>query len=37
MIQAQVVIVGGGVMGVSLLYHLVKAGWREVFLLVLLC
>jgi len=31
--KAQVVIVGGGVMGVSLLYHLVKAGWQDVFLL----
>ncbi len=33
MTDAQVVIVGGGVMGVSLLYHLVKAGWRDVVLL----
>ena len=32
MINAQVVIVGGGVMGVSLLYHLIKAGWQDVML-----
>lgn len=30
---AQVVIVGGGVMGVSLAYHLAKAGWQDVVLL----
>lgn len=33
MINAQVVIVGGGIMGVSLLYHLSKAGWTDVVLL----
>ncbi|WP_036744572.1 FAD-dependent oxidoreductase [Paracoccus sp. N5] len=30
--QAQVVIVGGGAMGVSLLYHLVELGWSDVIL-----
>ncbi|MEE2981312.1 MAG: FAD-dependent oxidoreductase, partial [Pseudomonadota bacterium] len=30
--QARVVIVGGGVMGVSLLYHLTKSGWSDVAL-----
>lgn len=33
MTDAQVVIIGGGVMGVSLLYHLTKAGWQDVVLL----
>jgi len=32
MINAQVVIVGGGIMGVSLMYHLVKAKWQDVLL-----
>jgi dimethylglycine dehydrogenase len=32
MSDAQVVIIGGGVMGVSLLYHLTKMGWRDVIL-----
>ena len=32
MIKAQVVIIGGGAMGVSLMYHLVKAGWSDVVL-----
>ncbi|MEM9063631.1 MAG: FAD-dependent oxidoreductase [Pseudomonadota bacterium] len=32
MTEAQVVIIGGGAMGVSLLYHLTKAGWNEVIL-----
>ncbi|MFK7938036.1 MAG: FAD-dependent oxidoreductase [Roseovarius sp.] len=31
--DVQVVIIGGGVMGVSLLYHLVKNGWQDVVLL----
>ena len=31
--DARVVIVGGGVMGVSLAYHLTRRGWREVVLL----
>ena len=30
--QARVVVVGGGVVGVSILYHLVKKGWRDVVL-----
>ncbi len=30
--DAQVVIIGGGVMGVSLLYHLTKMGWQDVIL-----
>lgn len=32
MTKVQVVIIGGGAMGVSLLYHLVKAGWRDLLL-----
>lgn len=32
MTKAQVLIVGGGAMGVSLMYHLVKAGWSDVLL-----
>ncbi|MBE1282430.1 MAG: FAD-dependent oxidoreductase [Rhodobacteraceae bacterium] len=32
MTKAQVTIIGGGAMGVSLLYHLVKAGWSDVLL-----
>ncbi len=31
--QAQVVVVGGGVVGTSIAYHLVKLGWRDVVLL----
>ncbi|MGB7431747.1 MAG: FAD-dependent oxidoreductase [Ahrensia sp.] len=31
--QARVVIIGGGVVGVSTLYHLGKAGWRDCVLL----
>ena len=30
---ARVVIIGGGVVGVSALYHLAKAGWTDVILL----
>ncbi len=33
MTETQVVIIGGGVMGVSLLYHLTKLGWSDVLLL----
>jgi dimethylglycine dehydrogenase len=33
MTNAQVVIIGGGVMGVSLLYHLTKMGWHDVVLI----
>ena len=31
--QAKVVIVGGGVMGVSLLYHLALEGWTDIVLI----
>lgn len=31
--QARVVIIGGGVIGCSVLYHLTKLGWRDVVLL----
>ncbi|WVT75644.1 FAD-dependent oxidoreductase (plasmid) [Sinorhizobium chiapasense] len=31
--QAQVVIVGGGIIGCSVAYHLTKLGWRDVILL----
>lgn len=31
--DAQVLIIGGGAMGVSLMYHLVKAGWSDVVLM----
>ena len=31
--HAQVVIVGGGIMGVSLLYHLTKEDWTDVVLI----
>ena len=31
--QAQVVIVGGGIIGCSVAYHLTKLGWRDVVLL----
>ena len=30
--QARVVVIGGGVVGASVLYHLTKAGWRDVLL-----
>lgn len=30
--EAQVLIIGGGVMGVSLMYHLTKAGWTDIVL-----
>lgn len=32
MIEAQVLIIGGGAMGVSLMYHLAKAGWSDLVL-----
>lgn len=32
MSEVQVVIIGGGAMGTSLLYHLAKAGWRDIVL-----
>ena len=31
--HAKVVVVGGGVVGCSVLYHLTKAGWKDVVLL----
>lgn len=31
--QARAIVIGGGVMGCSLAYHLVKLGWRDVILL----
>ena len=31
--QAKIVVIGGGVVGVSVLYHLTKAGWRDVMLI----
>src|SRR5471030_2226856 len=31
--QARVVVIGGGVVGVSTLYHLVKKGWSDVVLI----
>ncbi len=30
--QARVVVIGGGIVGVSILYHLARAGWRDVVL-----
>jgi len=30
---AQVVVIGGGVVGASVLYHLTRAGWTDVVLL----
>ncbi len=31
--QARVVVIGGGVVGASVLYHLTKAGWQDVLLI----
>ena len=31
--DARVVVIGGGVVGVSVLYHLTRAGWRDVLLI----
>jgi len=31
--HSQVVVIGGGVVGVSVLYHLTKAGWKDVLLI----
>ncbi len=31
--QARVVVIGGGIMGVSVAYHLAKMGWKDVMLL----
>ena len=30
---ARVVVIGGGIVGCSILYHLAKAGWQDVILL----
>ena len=30
--SARVVVIGGGVVGASVLYHLTKRGWRDVVL-----
>ena len=34
--HARVVVIGGGAMGVGLLYHLAKEGWNDVMLLSLI-
>src|SRR3954453_24152913 len=31
--HAQAVVIGGGVVGASVLYHLAKAGWKDVLLI----
>ncbi len=31
--QARVVVIGGGVVGCSVLFHLAKAGWSDVMLI----
>src|ERR1700751_3997699 len=31
--QVRVAVIGGGVVGVSVLYHLTKAGWKDVLLI----
>ena len=31
--EARVVVIGGGVVGCSVLYHLTKLGWQDVVLL----
>ena len=31
--QAKVVVIGGGVVGASVLYHLTKGGWKDVLLI----
>ena len=31
--HAKVAIIGGGIMGVSLLYHLAKEGWKNLVLI----
>ena len=31
--KAQVVVIGGGVVGAGTLYHLAKKGWKEIILL----
>ena len=31
--HAKLVIIGGGILGVSLLYHLTKEGWKDLVLI----
>ncbi|MGE3830328.1 MAG: FAD-dependent oxidoreductase, partial [Parvibaculaceae bacterium] len=31
--QSQIVIIGGGILGCSIAYHLVRRGWQDVVLL----
>jgi dimethylglycine dehydrogenase len=31
--QARVVVIGGGVVGCSILFHLAKMGWKDVILI----
>ena len=31
--HTKVVVIGGGIMGVSLLYHLTKEGWTDIVLI----
>ena len=31
--HTKVAVIGGGVVGASVLYHLTKAGWRDVMLI----
>ena len=31
--HAKLVIIGGGILGVSLLYHLTKEGWKDIVLI----
>ena len=31
--QVRAVVIGGGVVGASVLYHLTKAGWKDVMLI----
>ena len=31
--HAKLVVVGGGILGVSLLYHLTKEGWKDIVLI----
>ena len=35
--QARVVVIGGGVVGASVLFHLTKLGWTDVIRLDLAC
>ena len=31
--HAKLVIIGGGILGISLLYHLIKEGWKDLSLI----